>query len=65
MRIISGSCGNNRATKRAVQNRIIGKFWSTLASSLSIATIIKVRHRCNKDQLESNQFVGRYYQIQN
>ena len=29
---------NNGSVKRAVQNRIIGELWSTLASSLTIST---------------------------
>ena len=34
MRIIGGSSGNNRIVQEAVQDRIIGRFWSKLATSL-------------------------------
>ena len=34
MGIIGGICGNNGVIQRALWNRIIGRFWSTLASPL-------------------------------
>ena len=36
MGIIGGFSGNNRIVQEAVQNRIIGRFWNTLATSLTI-----------------------------